>query len=162
MARWQRSVNWPLVIIALATSAFYVTLARLVLARHNNFFTFDYDLGIFDQAIWLLSRGASFITVRGLEVFGHHANFGFLLLVPFYWIGAGPNFLDLLMVAAVSLGVVPIYRYGVQLLGNQWHALVPALCLSRPFHDELGHQRDLPPGGAGDPPIALRLRRRDP
>lgn len=127
MVRWQRPANWPLVIITVAVSVFFVTLTRLVLARHNNFFTFDYDLGIFDQTIWLLSRGASFITVRGLEVFGHHANFGFLLLVPFYWLGAGPNFLDMLMVAAVSLGVVPIYRYGLQLLGNSWHALVPAL-----------------------------------
>lgn len=121
------SVDWPLVILSVLTGLFFLVLSRLVLARHNNFYTFDYDLGIFDQAIWLLSRGSSFITVRGLEVFGHHANLGFLLLVPFYWLGAGPNFLDVLMVAAVALGAVPIYRYSIQLLENQWHAILPPL-----------------------------------
>jgi len=122
-----RAVNWPLVLVGTITGLFFLTLARLILARHNNFFTFDYDLGIFDQAIWLLSRGGSFITVRGLDVFGHHANLGFFLLVPFYWLGAGPNFLDVLMVAGVSFGVVPIHRYSVQLLENQWHALIPPM-----------------------------------
>ena len=122
-------------------------LSRLLLARHNNFYTFDYDLGIFDQGIWLLSRGSSFITVRGLEVFGHHANFGFLLLVPFYWLGAGPNFLNIFMVAAVALGVIPLYRYSLQLLEHSWHALVPPLAylahfssswmLNETFHPEV-------------------------
>jgi uncharacterized membrane protein len=118
------SVDWPLVIFSFLAGLFFLVLARLVIARHNNFYTFDYDLGIFDQAIWLLSRGSSFITIRGLEVFGHHANLGFVLLVPFYWLGAGANFLNVLMVAGVTAGAIPIHHYSRQLLNNAWQALV--------------------------------------
>lgn len=120
-------VDWPELIIATLMGLFFLTMARLVVMRHNEFWTFDYDLGIFDQAIWLLSRGESFITIRGLPVFGHHANLGFLLLAPFYWLGAGPNVLNVLMVGAVTLGAWPLYRYGLQLLDNAWYALIPAV-----------------------------------
>lgn len=122
-------------------------MANLVMARHNNFWTHDYDLGIYDQAVWLLSRFDSFITVRGLAVFGHHANIALLLLVPFYWLGAGPNFLNVVMVGSLSLAAVPIFRYASQLLGNQWMAVVLAFAflghfttswiLNETFHPEV-------------------------
>ena len=141
------AVDWPLVVISFLTGLFFLVFVRLLILRHNNFYTFDYDLGIFDQATWLLSRGESFITVRGLHVFGHHANFGLLLLVPFYWLGAGPNFLNVFMVATVALGVLPLYRYSLQLLDDPWHALIPPLAylahfssswmLQETFHPEV-------------------------
>ena len=62
--------------------------------RQDRFATFSFDLGIYDQAVWLLSRFHDpFVTVRGLEFFGHHVNPILLLFVPFYWLGAGPLFL---------------------------------------------------------------------
>ena len=63
---------------------------------------------------WLLSRGHAFTTVRGLPVFGHHATFGYFLLVPFYWLGAGPQFLDLLQVTVLALGAVPDLPLGAR------------------------------------------------
>ena len=69
--------------------------------------TFGFDLGIYDQAIWLLSRLRDpFITVRGLEAFGHHVNVILLLLAPFYRLGAGPHFLLFVQVVAQASGSV--------------------------------------------------------
>jgi len=43
----------------------------LSIREQNNFGTFAFDLGIYDQGIWLLSHGKNaFVTVRGLHLFG--------------------------------------------------------------------------------------------
>ena len=48
---------------------------RLSMLRYDRFHTFGFDLGIYDQGIWLLSRAKDpFVTIRGLEFFGHHTN----------------------------------------------------------------------------------------
>lgn len=95
--------------------------------RHDRFGTFDHDLAIWDQAIWLLSQGESLITVRGLDVFGFHASPALYLYVPFYWLGAGPTFLTVSMVAMLSLGAVGVFRAARFHLTNEWHALILAL-----------------------------------
>ena len=95
--------------------------------RHERFGTFDFDLGIYDQAVWLLAHGHGFDTVRGLGVFGNHVSLAFYLLVPFYWLGAGPNFLNLVMVARSVPPPSPVFRLGRIWLRDDWHALVPAL-----------------------------------
>ena len=60
--------------------------------QQSNFGTFGFDMGIYDQAIWLLSRFKDpFVTVRGLEYFGHHVNPITVLFVPAYCLGAGPH-----------------------------------------------------------------------
>ncbi|HKZ19505.1 MAG TPA: DUF2079 domain-containing protein [Acidimicrobiia bacterium] len=117
-------VDWPDLFIWVALGLFFLVTTRDLLALHNNFWTFDYDLGIFDQAVWLLSRGEGFMTVRGLEVFGHHGSLAFYLLVPFYWLGAGPNFLNIVMVLAICFGGWVLFTYGRTLLGNAWWALL--------------------------------------
>ncbi len=120
----------PRVVLALAIGVFAIVFGRLVVLRHERFGTFDFDLGIYDQAVWLLAHGHGFDTVRGLGVFGNHVNLAFYLLVPFYWLGAGPNFLNLVMVAAVAASAVPVFRLGRHWLTDEWHALVPALALA--------------------------------
>src|SRR3712207_7854752 len=44
-------------------------------------------------------RGEMFVTVRGLNVLGHHMNLALYLLAPFYRIGAGPEFLAFAQIA---------------------------------------------------------------
>ena len=95
--------------------------------RQAYFGTIDFDLGIHDQSIWLLSRGHWFTTVRGLPIFGHHATFGYFLLVPFYWLGAGPQFINLFQVTVLALGAIPIYLLARDRLVSPWAALIPAL-----------------------------------
>jgi uncharacterized membrane protein len=52
----------------------YVVLMLLLCFRLYNYFAlFAYDLGIYDQGTWLLSRGQSpFVTVRGMPLFADH------------------------------------------------------------------------------------------
>ena len=72
----------PRVLLFLAMAVFAIVFGRLVVLRHQRFGTFDFDLGIYDQAVWLLAHGHGFDTVRGLGVFGNHVNLAFFLLVP--------------------------------------------------------------------------------
>ncbi len=104
-----------------------VVFGRLVFQRHDRFGSQSFDLGIFDQAAWLISRGGDlFITVRGLDLLGHHANMGLFLLAPFYRLGAGPHFINLLQVASMALGAVPIFLLARERLRSPRLALVPA------------------------------------
>ena len=105
-------------------SIIFITLGY---RRHAHFGTFGFDLGIYDQGIWLLSRFKDpFVTVRGLDLFGHHMNVGLLLFVPFYWLGAGPIFLLVAQVAAQASGAIAVFLLARDRLKARW----PAVALS--------------------------------
>lgn len=126
-ARHIAAVGAPRVILVFVMGAWAAVFMVHSYWRHERFGTFDHDLGIWDQAVWLLAHGESLNTVRGLEVFGFHASPALYLLVPFYWLGAGPNFLNGFMVVALTLAAVPIFRAARHHLRNEWFALVLAL-----------------------------------
>ncbi|MBM3671196.1 MAG: DUF2079 domain-containing protein [Actinobacteria bacterium] len=113
LARDERMVRvrpHPAVLALIAVAgAWTVTFAVLVVRRHHGFWDLAFDMGIHDQSVWLLAHGLDFMTVRGLPVFGHHATPGYYLLVPAYWLGAGPDFLNLVQVTALGAGVIPLY-----------------------------------------------------
>lgn len=114
-------------VLAVVVGAWTLVFSMLVVLRHDRFRTIDFDLGIHDQAIWLLAHGESFDTVRGLPVFGHHATFAFYLLVPFQWLGAGPNVWNVLQVIAIASAAVPIYLLARHRLGSTWWACALAV-----------------------------------
>jgi uncharacterized membrane protein len=130
LVQWLRRrdpVRWALFGMIALWSAIFIYLGA---KRHAHYGTFGFDLGIYDQGIWLLSRFRDpFVTVRGLDLFGHHTNFSLLLLVPFYWLGAGPLFLLVVQVAAQGLGAVAIYLLARDLLGARWPAVAIASTL---------------------------------
>ncbi|MBA2496804.1 MAG: DUF2079 domain-containing protein [Acidimicrobiia bacterium] len=70
-----------------------------------------FDLGIYDKGNWLLSEGERpFVTVRGLDLFGHHTNLILYLWAPFYrFLGAGAEFLVVSEMVLVGLAVIPVY-----------------------------------------------------
>ena len=104
--------------------AFVIIFAILSYRQHLRFGTFGFDLGIFDQGIWLLSRFEEpFVTVRGLNFFGNHLNLTAIFLVPFYWLGAGPGFLNIVQVIAIASGAIPLWLIARERLGNDWIAL---------------------------------------
>jgi uncharacterized membrane protein len=89
---------------------FALVFGTLGVQHHRNFGTWSYDMGIYDQGFWLVSRGGqSFMTVRGMEFWGHHLNLIVLAYVPFYWLGAGPSFLYISQAAGLAAGAIPIY-----------------------------------------------------
>jgi uncharacterized membrane protein len=117
------------VLLGLAVLAWCSVFGVLVVLRHHRFASFDLDAGIFDQAIWLLARGDSFITVRGLDVFAQHASVAYYLLVPLSWLGAGQDVLNVLQVISIGAAAVAVFGIARFHLGSDWPALALAVSL---------------------------------
>ncbi len=108
-------------VLALLIALWSTEFISLSALRYERFGTFGFDLGIYDQGTWLLSRAKDpFVTIRGLELFGHHANIFLLALVPFYWLGAGPIFLLVVQVLAQASGAVAVFLLARDLLRSKW------------------------------------------
>ena len=112
----------PTAALTAAVIAWIWIVGRLVVQRHNSYATFDFDLGIHDQSLWLLAHGKWFNTVCGLPVFGHHAMFMYYFLVPLVWLGGGPNLWNVIQVIALALGAVPVFLIARNRLRNDWLA----------------------------------------
>lgn len=110
-----------------AAFMFAVVFGNLGVQNHRNFGTWSYDMGIYDQAIWLMSRGQSFMSVRGMNVWGHHFNPVLLLFAPFYWFGAGPEFLYVVQACALAAAAVPIYLIARDKFKTPWMGLLFAV-----------------------------------
>jgi uncharacterized membrane protein len=118
----------PVLVLAALVATYAAVFGFLVYRQQSNFGTFGFDIGIHDQGIWLVSRGRSpFVTVRGLDYFGHHVNGISLAFVPFYWLGAGPHFLIIVHTLVVALGAVPLWLLTRDRLDRPWTALVVPL-----------------------------------
>ena len=86
-----------------------------------------FDLGIYAQGLWLLSRLKSpFVTIMGLNLFGDHTTYILLPLVPIYRLFPHPETLLLLQTFALALGAVPVFLLARMVLRSSWVALVPA------------------------------------
>jgi len=71
-----------------------VVLGGLGCLRHRNVWTGGFDLGVFDQGIWLLSQGlAPEVTVNGRNLFADHLSVVTLAFVPLYRLSATPYWL---------------------------------------------------------------------
>jgi uncharacterized membrane protein len=120
-ASWLSQPWAPLLVLAVAVALWVIVFFRLGALRHDRHGTFGFDLGIYDQATWLLAFFRHpFITVRGLDVFGHHATPGLWLFAPFYWLGGGPKVLLALQVCAQASGAFAMYLLARDLLGSRW------------------------------------------
>ena len=96
--------------------------------HHDNFGTWSYDMGIYDQGFWLVSRGGqSFMTVRGMEFWGHHLNLIVVAFVPFYWLGAGPSFLYVAQAVGLAAGAFPVYLIARDRFAKPWMGLLFAV-----------------------------------
>ena len=123
-------------VLAAMVLSWIAVFGPLVWLRHHRVGSFGFDMGIFDQAVWLLSRfGDQLITVRGLTVFGHHAEPALYLFAPFYWLGAGPHFLNLVQVTTMAGAAVPLFLVARDRLGGGWIAL--PVCAAYLLHPSL-------------------------
>lgn len=127
-------------VLGAMVSAWSVIFIVLGSMRHNRFGTFGFDLGIYDQGIWLTSRlHDPFMTVRGLNLYGHHFDAIFLLIAPFYWFGAGPIFLLVMQVLAQASGALAVYLLARDRFdGERWLAVaMAAVLLLNPTYEYL-------------------------
>jgi hypothetical protein len=106
---------------------FVGTFGWLAWLTHARFGTFGFDLGIFDQGVWLLSRFQDpFVTIRGPPLFGDHASYILLLVAPLYWLWADPRLLLLLQVVFLAIPAVSIYLIGTRRLSSPLAGLAMA------------------------------------
>ena len=106
---------------------FVGTFVWMAWLTHARFDTFGFDLGIFDQGVWLLSRVKDpFVTIRGLPLFGDHASYILLLVAPLYWVWADPRLLLVLQVVFLAVPAVSVYVIGTRRLGSPLAGLAMA------------------------------------
>jgi uncharacterized membrane protein len=130
--------RYPAALLGLAVGAWVLLFATLAWRNQSNFDTTGFDIGIHDQAIWLIAHGkSSFDTVRGLGYFAENVNLISLVFVPFYWLGAGPHFLIVIHTAAVGAGAVPLWLIARDRLTSPWAAL--SLPVAYLFYPTVGY-----------------------
>ncbi|MEO5680499.1 MAG: DUF2079 domain-containing protein, partial [Acidimicrobiales bacterium] len=91
--------------------ALYVgVFGRLTWRQHASWRSLGFDTGIYDQGMWLLSQGRDpFMTIRGMDYWGHHVALIGYLFAPVYWLGGGVEVITLIHTAWVAAGAVPLW-----------------------------------------------------
>ncbi len=83
--------------------------------RHELFQSSAFDLGIFDQAVYLISQGKEPVTtIQGFHILGDHAAFVHYLLALPYKIYPSVYWLFLIQAIALSFGALPTYGLAIQ------------------------------------------------
>ena len=99
-----------------ATLGYVGIFGRLSVRQHDAYATQTFDLGIFDQGLYLLSRlDSPFVTVRGLNLFGDHSSFIMVPLAPLYWVWNDIRALILFTVVALAATAPLLYAIGRRL-----------------------------------------------
>jgi uncharacterized membrane protein len=94
-------------------ASFATAYALIGLFRHWHFDSSAYDLGIFDQVIWRLSRfDAPTSSLRGgINIFGDHFHPVIALLAPVYWIAPRVESLIVAQSVLLALSIVPVFAF---------------------------------------------------
>lgn len=83
------------------------------IANHLLFRTNTYDLGVFDQAIWLISQGQpAYISGGGMHILSDHAAFILYALAGLYALVPDTRALLIAQSLIIALGAVPVYLLG--------------------------------------------------
>lgn len=111
--------------LAFAFCALFITAGILVsLNRFWQYEVFFYDFGIFDQAIWKVSRFQApiidHLSVGGKWIFADHFNPSIFILSPFYWIIQRSELLLVLQAIIVGLSGIVLYEIGKKILKNNF------------------------------------------
>lgn len=118
---WRHPTQGPLSALGLLMLTYILVFGTLSWRQQSNYGTYGFDMGIYDQAIWLLAHFKDpFVTIRGLNYFGNNVNLVTLLFVPAYWLGAGPHFLFEAQTVWLAAGAVPIWLLGRDRFSNPW------------------------------------------
>ena len=109
--------HWVHLPVAAAIVFYFVRFALLSVQVQDGYGAPGFDMGIFDQGVWLLSRfHAPFVTVMGRNLFGDHTSFVLLFAVPLYWIWPEAQALLVLQALLLAAAAVPIYLLALRRL----------------------------------------------
>ena len=118
---------WGLAATTFCMLYYFVHLGHLTSDIHRGYGDSAFDIGLYDQGLWLLSRfHAPFITEMGRNLFGDHTQFLLLTLVPFYWIRPDATTLLWIQAAVMAAGAIPVYLLAMRRLSNPLFATVLA------------------------------------
>jgi uncharacterized membrane protein len=111
-------------ILIFSSTTVYSTYA---LIRHMRLESFIYDLGFYDQLVWLASRGKPlFLSMQEYHAWTGHFNPTMLLLAPLYWLWDNVAILLIFQAFFASLGALPVYLLALKNLKNTGLALLMA------------------------------------
>ena len=97
--------------IAITTSVLFICGS----VRHALFQSGAFDLGIFDNAIYLISQGQEpFVSFRGLHILGDHAAWILYLLAIPYKIYADVHWLFAIQALSLAMGALPTWYLATQ------------------------------------------------
>jgi uncharacterized membrane protein len=107
---------------------YFLHFAHLSTDIHRGYGDSAFDIGLYDQGVWLLSRfHAPYVTLMGRNLFGDHTQFSLLAIVPLYWIHAGADTLLYVQALMMALGAVPVYMLVMRRMNNPAFATVLAI-----------------------------------
>ena len=99
-------LDWYAIAVGVAALVFTAVFSYRMVTEYRRFGLNAFDLGIFDQGLWLLSRFESpFITVRGLHLLADHSSYIMLPLAPLYWIAPHAEVLLIFTVVLLAIGL---------------------------------------------------------
>lgn len=102
------------------------------LHRYWQYEVFFYDFGIFDQAIWNVSRFKppiiEHLVIGGKWIFADHFSPGIFLLSPLYWITDNSEILLIAQAVIVGFSGFVLYRIGKEILKNSFYSLSVTIC----------------------------------
>ena len=115
----RRSKNlWSIGVVALVL-CYSLYFSWLTVGIHQGLGSSAYDFGLYDQGIWLLSRGQSpFVTLMGRNLFGDHSSFILFFIVPIYWLSSSTSVLFVIQSFVLGLGAIPLYAYSRKALNS--------------------------------------------
>ena len=116
-------------VVLVCTMLFSVFFTLKAIQMHDSFETSAYDLGVFQQALWLISQfGDQFNTVRGMHSHGDHFRPIDYLFIPLYFLKPSIHWAFLAQSLSVGLGALVLFRIAQrQLPAMRWVA--PAFAL---------------------------------
>jgi len=121
--------SWGGLMLAAMTIAYVAVFSATTLNNYNRLWYGNFDLGISDQGIWLLSRLENpYLTTRGLHLFGDHASYVSILVAPLYWLWDDAKALIILHTIALAAGAPLIFAIAKRKTGSV--AASSALALS--------------------------------
>ena len=124
--RYNNSIAYFLCIVFIIASVF------VSVNRYWQYDVFYFDFGIFDQAIWKVSRLQPPIIdhfiVGGKWIFADHFSPSIFLLAPFYWITSRSEMLLVIQAIVVGLSGLVLYKIGVEVLKEKFLPLVILVC----------------------------------
>jgi uncharacterized membrane protein len=118
----------PVVVLMVLVVGYAVFYGLWSVRKYHAFHAPAFDMGIFDQGVWLLSQFKTpFVTIYGQNMFGDHTVFIMLFFVPLYWLWPTPETLLVVQALALAIGGVPVFLIGRKVLRSRWLALIPTL-----------------------------------